>query len=180
MKVIGNRISVLKKDDLLSVVILPLGDKRKLALMFMWILAWSVCGVIVFANYFKIREPDAKLFILVYLSFWAYFEFKILRAFTWRKWGKEKIWIQNNVLYYQKEVNGKGRISQYELELVDDLKLIDLNDRSFSDFINQSFWIKGGERLQFSYQSRILKFAMQLSDAEAKSVLRELRDFTNK
>jgi hypothetical protein len=47
MKLIGERISILKKDDMLSVVILPTADNKKLMLLFLWLAAWSVCGFLV-------------------------------------------------------------------------------------------------------------------------------------
>ena len=50
MKVLGDRISILKKEDLLSIVILPTVDKKQLGILFLWIFAWTVCGVIVFIN----------------------------------------------------------------------------------------------------------------------------------
>src|SRR5688572_15508611 len=101
MKVISPRVSILEKDNVFSLVILPTTDKRKMGLMFLWLLAWSVCGVIVFANYFQITNREAKVFIIVYLSFWAYYEFKITRAFLWKKYGKEKLWIKKGKLQYQ-------------------------------------------------------------------------------
>ena len=74
MKVIGKRISILKKENLLSIVILPTTDKKKLTLLFLWILAWTTCGIIVFINYFKLLDENIKLFTIGYLSFWFYFE----------------------------------------------------------------------------------------------------------
>ena len=62
MKVIGKRISILKKENLLSIVILPTTDKKKLTLLFLWILAWTTCGIIVFINYFKLLDENIKLF----------------------------------------------------------------------------------------------------------------------
>jgi hypothetical protein len=177
MKVIGDRISILKKEKLLSIVILPTVDKKKLGWMFLWILAWSVCGAIVFFNYFTLRDQNQKLFVIVFLAFWAYYEYKILRAFIWKKWGREKLWIQNEKIQYQREVNGKGKISSYPLELVNDLKMVEINDGVFSDFMAQSFWIKGGERLQFASQANVVRFGMQLSDNEARGVLNEIRSF---
>lgn len=177
MKVVSDRVSVLKKEDVLSIVILPDKDKKKLALMFLWLLAWTACGIIVLLNYVKLQNQNAKLFIIVYLSFWAYFEFKILRAFTWKRLGKEKLWIQNNLLHYQREINGKGKIRTYNLDLVGDLKMLDFNPASFSDYINQSFWIQGGEKLEFTSQAKTIRFGMQISEAEARSILRELKNF---
>lgn len=177
MKLISERVSVLDKDNVLSIVILPTTEKRKLNLMLLWLIAWTACGIIVFLNYFKLNNQDAKLFIIVYLSFWFYFEYKIARAFIWKKFGREKIWLKNGRLFYQKEINGKGKIKEYEIELINDLKLIELSHASFADTINQSFWIKGGERIQFQYLSKIVTLGMQLSDKEAYDIIREIKRF---
>lgn len=178
MKVISERVSILKKENLLSIVILATNDKKKVGLMFLWLMAWTVCGLIVFANYFQLHDQKAKLFIIIYLSFWAYFEYKIAKTFIWRKFGREKLWIQNNIIHYQREINRKGKINNYNLELVQDLKMIELNTISWADNINQSFWVKGGERLQFTYQSKIIRFGFQLNDTETKNLLKELNQFT--
>src|SRR5687768_9924672 len=147
MRVIGERISIVKKDNLLSIVILAAADKKKLMILFLWLLAWSICGVIVLVNYFQIKDPDQRLFIIGYLSFWAYFEFNIVRTFMWKKSGKEKVWIQNGTLYYQRQLNGKGKIREYHLDLISPIQLLEIKPTRFADTINQSFWIKGGERL---------------------------------
>lgn len=175
MKVLSDRISILKKEGLLSIVILANADKKKLGLLFLWLFAWTVCGLIVFFNYFTIKEQQAKLFVIVYLSFWLYFEYKILKTFIWRKYGKEKLWVQNGKLNYQKEINGKGKILQYDAYLVSELKVIELTNTSWADSINQSFWVKGGERLSFSHQGKTILFGMQITDKEAQIVLSDLK-----
>lgn len=177
MKVIGDRISILKKDNLLSIVILPTTNKVKLNLLFFWLLAWSVCGIIVFANYFKIEDKDTKLFMIVYLSFWAYFEFNILRAFIWKKFGKEKLWIADGILHYQREINKKGKIREFNLDLITKVSVIELKATRLSDTINQSFWIKGGERLEFTSQASLIQFGLQISDDEAQSIASEINKF---
>lgn len=177
MQVISDRVSILEKDNIFSLVILPTADKKKLGLMFLWLMAWTICGVIVFANYFNMVNKEAKVFIIVYLSFWAYFEFKIARAYSWKKFGKEKLWIKKGKLQYKREVSGRGKIREFDLELINDLRMIELSPTSFIDTINQSFWIKGGERLEFQCQSKIVRFGMQLSDKETKDVYKALRNF---
>ncbi len=179
MKIIGERISILKKEDVLSIVILPVKNKTKLWLMFAWLLAWSVCGVIVFANYFQLSSRDAKLFVIVYLSFWAYFEVNIIRAFMWKKSGKEKIWIQDGILHYQKEVNKKGKVKEYNLSLMSKLDLVELKATNFLDTVTQSFWYKGGERLEFRSQAAVVRLGMQLSDDEARGIMREINPYIN-
>lgn len=177
MKLISERVSVQEKDNVLSVVMLPTTDKKKLNLMLLWLLAWTACGVIVFMNYFKLNNQDAKLFIIIYLSFWFYFEYKIARAWIWKKFGREKVWLKSGKLFLQKEINGKGKIKEYELDLVNEVKLIELSHASFADTINQSFWIKGGERIQFQYMAKTITFGMQLSDKEAYEVIREIKSY---
>lgn len=177
MKVIGERISILKKENLLSLVILPATDKRKLGVLFLWLMAWTVCGIIVFANYFKMTDKDSKLFIVVYMSFWAYFEFNIVRTFIWKRSGKEKLWIQDGILHYQREINKRGKIKEYNLDLIDNFKVVELSNTSLADTINQSFWIRGGERLEFHSQYKTVRFGMQITDKEAGIVLNEVSDF---
>lgn len=177
MKLIGDRISILKKDDVVSIVILPLKDKVKLWLMFAWLLAWSVCGVIVLVNYFQVSNREAKLFIIIYLSFWAYFEVNIIKAFIWRKSGKEKLWIQDGILHYQREVNKKGKIKEFNLSLLSKLELVELKPTNFLDTVSQSFWYKGGERLEFRSQATVQRLGMQLSDDEARAIMREVNPF---
>jgi len=180
MKVISERISILKKDNLLSIVILPTTDKKKLALLFLWLMAWTVCGIIVLMNYFRITETNAKIFLIVYLSFWAYFEFNITRAFIWKKFGREKLWIQNGIMYYHKEINGKGKTLEYDLNLITPLRLVELRRNSLADTVNQSFWVKGGERIEFNTQAKTTRLGMQITDEEAREVIREVNRFTAK
>jgi hypothetical protein len=177
MKIISPRLSIVKKENVLSIVILPTGDKKKLGLLFLWLLAWSVCGIIVLVNYFTLKEANAKLYTIVYLSFWAYFEFSIARTFLWKKFGKEKIWIQNDIFHYQRELNKKGKILEYNLDLINKLKYLEISTASFTDSINQSFWVKGGERLELTAQGKVVRLGMQLSDEEAKIVLKEVNGF---
>ena len=177
MKVIGQRISVLEKEDLLSIVILPGLDKKKLWLIFTWLMAWSICGLVVFINYFKTTDSVLQLFIIVYLSFWAYFEFNILRSFLWKRSGKEKLWIKEGQINYQRELNGKGKIHTYNLDLTSKVSVVELKSTRLADTINQSFWVKGGERLEYFAQGKTIRFGMQLTDQEAIAMQKEINRY---
>lgn len=180
MKILGDRISILEKEDVLSIVILSTADKKKLMGLFLWLLAWSVCGVIVLANYFTLADQKAKLFVLIYLSFWTYFEFNIVKVFLWKRSGKEKIWIQAGKLYYQRDISGRGKIKEYDAHLMSKPEIIELSKTSFSDTINQSFWVKGGERLKFESQGKEVRLAMQVSDEEVRVIQSEINKFIQK
>jgi hypothetical protein len=174
MEILSERISVVKKDDVFSVVILPSRDRKKLFLMFLWLFAWTVCGVIVGANFFQAPSRESKLFIVVYMSFWLYFEVSILRTYIWRRYGREKIWISKGLLHYQRETNGRGRIKSYHVEFVSPLEVVEVRQTNILDSLSQSFWMRGGERLETSIQGKPLRIGMQLNDEEARQLRREL------
>jgi len=177
MKVLSERISILKKDNLLSIVILPGLDKKRLLAILLWLVAWSLCGIVMFIGYFQTEGKDAKLFILVYLSFWFYFEYNIIRSYFWKRSGKEKLWIKDGILHYQRELHQRGKIVELETTLVNPVELIELKPTRFMDTISQSFWIRGGERLLLQSQVKQIRFGMQLSDSDAKELRREINKY---
>lgn len=180
LKGIGTRCSVLIKNNIFSLVILPTADKKKAWLLLLWLLAWTVGGVIIMFNYFSITQQSAKLFLIIWLCFWAYFEFKIFKVCLWKLFGKEKLWIKNGTIYYQHNVNGKGKTKEYDLNLISDLELIPLDERNFADVFAQSFWVKGGERIVFKCQDKFVKFGMQLSNEDSYRIIVELKKQLNK
>ena len=174
IQLISKRSSVLIKDGVFSLVILPTDDKKKTNLLFLWLLAWTISGVIVIGNYFTITQDKAKLLLIIWIAFWAYFEFKIIRVFMWKRFGKEKLWIKNGLLLYKEDINGRGKTKEFDLNLISNLELITLTNGSIADTFSQTFWIKGGERIQFTCQSKVIKFGMQLADDEAKKIISAL------
>lgn len=174
IQLISKRTSVLIKDGVFSLVILPTDDKKKTNLLFLWLLAWTISGVIVIGNYFTITQDKAKLLLIIWIAFWAYFEFKIVRVFMWKRFGKEKLWIKNGLLLYKEDINGRGKTKEFDLNLISNLELITLTNGSIADTFSQTFWVKGGERIQFTCQSKVIKFGMQLADDEAKKIISAL------
>ena len=177
IQLISKRSSVLIKDGVFSLVILPTEDKKKMNLLFLWLLAWTISGVIVIGNYFTITQDKAKLLLIIWIAFWAYFEFKIIRVFMWKRFGKEKLWIKNGLLLYKEDINGRGKTKEFDLNLISNLELIALTNGSIADTFSQTFWVKGGERIQFTCQSKVIKFGMQLADDEAKKIISTLNKY---
>jgi hypothetical protein len=114
-----------------------------------------------------------------YLSFWFYFEYTIVLAFIWKKFGKEKLWIQDGLINYQKEINKKGKIQTFNIGLIENLSLVEINSTSFMDTINQSFWVKGGERIEFKSQAKTIRLGMQITDEEALLLIKEVNSALN-
>jgi hypothetical protein len=45
MQVVSDRVSILNKDGIFSLVVLPFDKKWKINLMFVWLLLWTISGV---------------------------------------------------------------------------------------------------------------------------------------
>ncbi|MCD6066605.1 MAG: hypothetical protein K0S33_1431 [Bacteroidetes bacterium] len=206
MQVISDRVSILNKDNVFSLVILPTDKKWKLNLMFIWLMLWTVSGVFYISMYINFsREGDfyhmqyneafykkktellpkiekdikktqnARLWMIALLGFWAYFEYKVAKTFFFRKYGREKLWIKNGKMFYQREINKRGKIREFVPSLVNDLEVVNPNRGDFFVQMQESFWVMGGERLSFSYAAKLVKFGIQLSDTEANRVFKELK-----
>jgi hypothetical protein len=175
MEYIGKRVSIKRSDNETSIVIVSQSDKMKNILLFTWFFIWTVSGIVVFAQYFVIPDPDTKVMLIVWLGFWAYFEFRIFKAFMWRKFGVEKIKLKENKFFYKRDVAGKGKIKVYEFDFIKDLRIVEQKTNSFADNMNNSYWMVAGEKLAFDYYGKEIKFAMQIEEEEAKQLLKKLR-----
>ena len=206
MQVISERVSILNKDNVFSLVVLPTDKKWKVNLLFIWLMLWTISGVIYISTYFNAssegkfyryqydlaykqknekvmkdiekgidQNQKKRLFILGLIAFWAYFEYKVGKAFLFRKFGREKLWIKNGKLFYQREINKKGKIKEFDPALINDLEVLKPNRADFFVQVSEAFWVIGGERLTFKYASKYIKFGLQLSDEEADKVYKELK-----
>lgn len=175
IELIGKRISVLKSDDLYSFVIIPSDSKTKVYLLFGWLFLWTVSGVVVAANYFTMPNANMKLVIIMWLAFWAYFEFKIGKAFLFRRFGKEKIWVKGGKLFYWRDIADRGKKLEFDKELIKDFELIQKNKKDFFGSMNESFWVIGGESIIFNYGAKPYRLGIQLPEEDAKELLRQMK-----
>ncbi len=179
MEYIGKRISIKKKEQELSIVILSPPNKLKLTILFCWLFLWSVSGVIVFTQLFLGYDESTKVFLIVWLGFWAYFEYKIITAYMWRKFGLEKLKLRDDKLMYKRDIAGKGKIKVFEYDFIKDFRIIDKKENSFMDSLNNSFWVIGGERIAFDYYGKEIRLALQVDTDEAKGLYKLLKGKLN-
>lgn len=172
---IGKRVSVLKDEQVTSFVIMPTDANWKLYLLTAWLFLWTVSGGIVLVNYFSVTNTNIKLVVIMWLAFWGYFEFKIFKAFMFRKYGMEKLWVRDGKLFYWRDVAGKGKKLEFDKEMVKDIALIEKNKKDFFASMNESFWIIGGESISFSYGVKDYRVGIQLPEEDARELLRQLK-----
>jgi hypothetical protein len=176
MEYIGKRISIKKNDKDLSIVIIALKNKTKNILLFSWFFIWTVCGIIVLSQFFMIPDQNAKAMLIVWLAFWAYFEYRIFKAFMWRKFGVEKIKLRENKFSYKRDVAGKGKVKVYEFDFIKDLRIVEQKENSFETTMSNSYWTVGGEKLVFDYYGKEIKFGLQLDEQETKALFKVIKD----
>jgi hypothetical protein len=172
MEFIGERISIKRIENEVSIVIISLKEKTKNILLTIYLALWSLSGIIVFSQYLVIPDPNTRLALLVWMAFWAYFEFKIFKAYMWRKYGVEKIKLRNGKFLYKRDRAGKGKVKTYEFDFIKSPRYIEPKENSFFENINNSYWVIAGERLAFDYYGKEIKFGIQLSEADAKALLK--------
>ncbi len=172
---IGNRIDVVEEGSETTITISGRTERWKESVLLFWLLAWTVCGMVVGSQLFG--EDDKSIFIMyiVYLGFWAYFEYKIGHAMIWRVWGKEVIKLEPKYMWLKRDIRGYGKVSQYFTDNMRQIKLTDLSNKPFAKAYNESFWVVGGERLSFEYLGEEKGFAYQLNESDTRQLLNLLK-----
>lgn len=161
------RIQVSAKDLTTHIEITPLRDPLKTNLLVAWLVVWTLCGIIVFSQFFSNMSREEKLLMAVWMAFWAYFEFKIGTAYLWRKSGVEHISIDSEKLVYSRIVSGKAETKSYSTDTISNLEVYEFGKNSFSDSFQSSYWVRGNESVFFTYFGQKIGLGLQLNLEEA-------------
>jgi hypothetical protein len=181
VKTISTRVSIAHTSNndtkIWSLVILPYVEKSKMLGLLLWILAWTVCGLIIIGSYILADNKDLKLFIFIFIFsfFWFYYEWKMINIYFWRRWGKEKVWIKNDTLYIEEDVLNKRRVKKFKTRDINSVEMVEFDEKSFFDFISNSFWNKGKARIKVNVLGKDYYFAYQITDEEAREILKALK-----
>lgn len=177
MQFIGNRISILDNNNKLSIVIFSNRSRFKNVLLIGWMITFTVCGLIAIPEFTHAADRDRKLFWLVFISFWAYFELVVLKAVLWRLRGKEKIVITKDVVKIMRDVTGMERYKEYRVDQISNWKRVEVNSNSILSSYENAYWFVGGERIAFDYYGREVRIGSQLNDEETGELLGKIRHY---
>ncbi len=175
MQLIGDRISILEKEKELSIVILSYRHPFKNILIISWMLLFTFCGVLAFREFIGAVEHDRRIFWMVFIGFWVYFEVSVLKACLWRWRGKEKILMSPGILKIKREVSGLESYKEYRMEQTGNWKRIIPDNRSISGFYENAYWFVGGERISFDFQGQEIGLGLQLKDEDVNELVRKLK-----
>ena len=113
-KYISNRVSFLDHGTNTTIVISTAIDRWKESLLLFWILCWSASGIYLFYELFAVdNEREMQIGLFIFISFWFYFEYRIVRVFLWRKWGMEMISVDEVEMSYKKAIGRYGKSNRF-------------------------------------------------------------------
>lgn len=173
----SDRIIINKKESGLEIEIKALRDSSKQQLLLVWIALFSLCGLAILSQFFYDYDNSSKVFFVVYLAFWFFFEFKVIYAYRWRNIGLERIILKSGQLILTKEIGKRGVTQVYELEKIKNLKLFDATEPTFVKVLNTSYWNINKYSLSFNYEDNVVPFGIDLDSNQAKRVLSEIKNF---
>ncbi len=164
IKLLSEKVSYSKSADSLQILILGRIERWKESVLIGWLLAWVFCGGVVINEYLKSTDRDLKMIFVIFLIFWAYYLWRVLRVFIYRRGGNELIKIEDGVLKLKKSFFTYGKTRTFNLNQITDFKRIDLNKTSIVFNYENGWWVLGGEKLGFTYHGTFVKLAMQIKD----------------
>ena len=172
---ISERMSVQRSEGRLSVVISAKVEQWKEALLFAWVLAWTACMVLFIMELLAQQDRQMKLMLIIMLTFMAYFELRMVRALLWRKFGKESLRVKDGVLRIKNDIKGYGKVREFFAQNIQELQVVQHNERSFKFQMNSSFWVVGGDSVSFKEGGKQYLIGKGLNQQEAKGLVKVLK-----
>lgn len=169
---ISERISVNDDTEGLEVVISGKIPQNQFIMLSAWVLAWSISGIYVLIQLFGDLPQETKSFMMVWLAFWFYFEYKIGSAWLWRKYGREVIKIGKEKTQLRFEVAYGGKGFEFDTDSLRDFHLLESKKGVFIKNYFESFWVVGGESIGFYVSGKLKMFGRQLPEKDAEKLMR--------
>jgi hypothetical protein len=167
MERISERVSVEYQPDGLSVVITARLPRAKESLLMAWFLAWTFCGAYFIWLFFHPPDVQTQRGAGIMIAFWVWFEWRIGRVLLWRMRGFE-IWrLKGDRFTIKDSVFGYGRANDFFIENIQRFGMLMIDENSWKWQLNDSFWVKGAERLGFENLGKKVVFGKGLSHDEA-------------
>ncbi len=168
MKWIGNRISFVDDKKKTTVVIYPENIFWHKSLMGAWFFMWlTIGGTMIWSLTLKLTDQE-KIIVFVFLTFWAYYAVRVGRTFFWLLWGKELLKIDETAFTLKNTIKGYGKAVPYFLENIKQIRVHTVESNSIQAVWEKSPWIRGGERIEFDYMGKTIRFARKLDEKDVK------------
>ena len=174
---ISPRASVKKSDEELSLVIMAAPDKSKAKYLGILGALWLVGGIYIGYNYFVVKDANTKVVIMVWMAFWFYFSYIILKSFLWQYSGKEIIKIKNGKMFYKKDTGGRGWVQEYNLNEISNIKKYEDKTPSWTKKFGSDVWSTDCDSVSFEYEEKEIAFGYKFSEKESEKIQKLLKAY---
>ena len=173
-KFIGKRIQVQKFKHEIRISISQQVERWQEAMLIAWLAGWTFCGM-VFVGY-AIQAPNfsERMFFIILSSVWLFFFVRIGKVLMWRKMGRELISITPEGMALKNAMGKRGKAEVFKLESILKLGIIKQEETHFLSFLDQSFWVIGGDRVGFNHGRSKIRLGKQLSIKDAELLVRTM------
>jgi len=172
-KFISPRVSFVRTDERLTVIITQEVSRLKESLLFIWAAAWlAVLAVFVYFWMHSLPGSSDRIFFAISTAFGAYFLVKAIKVYLWRKIGRELLMIEGEELSLKMAYRNYGKPKHFNTNNIRKFGLIPYDITKFGQFAERSFWTIGGETLGFEHHKTKVAFGKQLENDEAKHIAR--------
>jgi hypothetical protein len=172
----NNRISIIQDFECTEIRIKAYSDEVKQKMFLAWIVLWTISGLLIFSQFFFNYSQKEKVFFIIWLAFWLYFEYKSIQTFRWRKYGLELIKINESVISITRIINESGIPATFKLNACKNFRVYPKEEKGvFADIISASYWVIGGESIAFDYYGNSVPFAMNISASDALHIVSVLK-----
>ncbi len=171
-KFIGKRITVRRAKQELKVEIGQQIERWQEAMLIAWVTAWTFCGAVFIGYAFNAPDRNQQIFFVVCSSLWLFFFVRIAKVFIWRKAGKEIITITPGELTIKNAFGKFGKTEKFAAHNIFKLGVIKKSPTNFFAFLDDSFWIIGGDRIGFNYNGSKIRLGKQLSVKDTELLVR--------
>lgn len=145
--------------------------------MMVWMVGWVMGETFAVVEIFHSDTPlFANAFLLFWLVGWTVGGAFVLYTISWQLIGRETINIQRGILNVGKSVIGIGRKKRYDIQSIKNLDINPIHDLGIwgDNFKRNMFAMKGG-KIKFDYGMKIIKFANDIDEAEARMIIEKLK-----
>lgn len=177
---ISQRCSFVENEKELSIVISSAADKSKTKTVGIILVLWIIGGFLIGMNYFRMEDHQTKVFILVWMAFWAYFSYVIGKAFFWQWSGKEILKIQNGKMFYKRVFGSRGCVLDYELVKIRNMRKFGEKTPAWIKRIGGDYWNVDCDSILFEYEEKEIAFGFRLSEKETSRIINLLKNHLSK
>ncbi|MBN31280.1 MAG: hypothetical protein CL845_04705 [Crocinitomicaceae bacterium] len=163
---IGDRITYAWHENALTIIIRQRIPRSQQIVLEGWFFAWLCVGGATSMEMADATGSD-RTFFLIFMAFWVFFAFRVLKVILWRRIGKEMVRITAEGMSVKNSFNNLGRARFFVKNNIKKMEVIQRDKTNFTQNLDQSFWIMGGDSLQFTYFRRHFVLGKQLDNKSA-------------